>query len=118
MRNDESLTNAIDEMRVKIDNCITKLVNARIGHDEQAEGLAMCTMETLMVQTQQLLSYMTEEEPVIVPKPDEEGLKMFIINILKNSRFDKAKPGYTLYDYAIEYMKTGTIPEMPKTLDV
>ena len=55
-----------------------------------------------------------DETPVVVEKPTEEGLKQFIGNILHSARYDHAKPGYTLYDYAIEYIKTGVIPDKPE----
>lgn len=56
---------------------------------------------------------LADTDPIVCPKPTEEELKQFIGNILKNAQYDKARKGYTLYDYAIEYMKTGAIPEMP-----
>lgn len=43
-----------------IDNCIAKLVSSRINGDKQLEQNSLTQMESLMVQTKQLLTYIIE----------------------------------------------------------
>lgn len=43
-----------------IDNCITKLVSSRLKGDKQLEQNSLIQMESLMVQTKQLLTYIIE----------------------------------------------------------
>lgn len=43
-----------------IDNCITKLVSSRINGDKQLEQNSLTQMESLMIQTKQLLTYIIE----------------------------------------------------------
>jgi hypothetical protein len=50
----------IKELYNDIDNCITKLVSSRINGDKQLEQNSLIQMESLMVQTKQLLTYIIE----------------------------------------------------------
>lgn len=50
----------IKELYNDIDNCITKLVSSRINGDKQLEQNSLTQMESLMVQTKQLLTYIIE----------------------------------------------------------
>lgn len=50
----------IKELYNDIDNCITKLVSSRINSDKQLEQNSLIQMESLMVQTKQLLTYIIE----------------------------------------------------------
>lgn len=50
----------IKELYNDIDNCITKLVSSRINDDKQLEQNSLKQMESLMVQTKQLLTYIIE----------------------------------------------------------
>jgi archaellum component FlaC len=50
----------IKELYNDIDNCITKLVSSRINGDKQLEQNSLSQMESLMVQTKQLLTYIIE----------------------------------------------------------
>lgn len=65
-----------------------------------------CQIHDLLIKLQQTLREIRNEEceGVIVPKPDEDGLKMFILNVLKSRQYDSATPGWTLYDYAIGFI--------------
>lgn len=53
---DEELQNFIED----IDDCITKLVSSRLNGDKQLEQKSLTQMESLMVQTKQLLTYFIE----------------------------------------------------------
>ncbi|MBP5723374.1 MAG: hypothetical protein J6X18_07355 [Bacteroidales bacterium] len=55
-----------------------------------------------------------ERTPVVVPKPDEEKLRKFILNVLESGKSGKASPGWTLYDYAIGWIRDSVIPEPPQ----
>lgn len=50
----------IKELYNDIDNCITKLVSSRLNGDTQLEQNSLKQMESLMVQTKQLLTYIIE----------------------------------------------------------
>lgn len=50
----------IKELYNDIDNYITKLVSSRLKGDKQLEQNALTQMESLMVQTKQLLTYFIE----------------------------------------------------------
>lgn len=50
----------IKELYNDIDNCITKLISSRISGDKQLEQNSLTQMESLMVQTKQLLTYIIE----------------------------------------------------------
>lgn len=50
----------IKELYNDINNCITKLVSSRINGDKQLEQNSLTQMESLMVQTKQLLTYIIE----------------------------------------------------------
>ena len=50
----------IKELYDDIDNCITKLVSSRLNGDKQLEQNSLTQMESLMVQTKQLLTYIIE----------------------------------------------------------
>ena len=50
----------IKELYNDIDNCITKLVSSRLNGDKQLEQNSLTQMESLMVQTKQLLTYIIE----------------------------------------------------------
>lgn len=50
----------IKELYNGIDNCITKLVSSRLNGDKQLEQNSLTQMESLMVQTKQLLTYIIE----------------------------------------------------------
>lgn len=50
----------IKELYNDIDNCITKLVSSRLNGDKQLEQNSLIQMESLMVQTKQLLTYIIE----------------------------------------------------------
>lgn len=50
----------IKELYNDIDNCITKLVSSRLNGDKQLEQNSLSQMESLMVQTKQLLTYIIE----------------------------------------------------------
>lgn len=50
----------IKELYNDIDNCIAKLVSSRINGDKQLEQNSLIQMESLMVQTKQLLTYIIE----------------------------------------------------------
>lgn len=50
----------IKELYNDIDNCITKLVSSRLNGDKQLEQNSLKQMESLMVQTKQLLTYIIE----------------------------------------------------------
>ena len=50
----------IDTLYYEIDKCISDLINARVRKDDFAEGQALFRMESLMVNTMQLLSVIRE----------------------------------------------------------
>ena len=50
----------IKELYNDIDDCITKLVSSRLNGDKQLEQKSLTQMESLMVQTKQLLTYIIE----------------------------------------------------------
>lgn len=50
----------IKELYNDIDNCIIKLVSSRLNGDKQLEQNSLIQMESLMVQTKQLLTYIIE----------------------------------------------------------
>lgn len=50
----------IKELYNDIDNCITKLVASRLNGNKQLEQNSLKQMESLMVQTKQLLTYIIE----------------------------------------------------------
>lgn len=50
----------IKELYNDIDDCITKLVSSRLNGDKQLEQKSLTQMESLMVQTKQLLTYFIE----------------------------------------------------------
>lgn len=50
----------IKELYNDIDNCITKLVSSRLNGNKQLEQSSLIQMESLMVQTKQLLTYIIE----------------------------------------------------------
>lgn len=52
----------IRELYDKIDDAIGLLVDARLKHDTQKEGLALNQMETLMVETLQVLSLLIDKD--------------------------------------------------------
>lgn len=52
----EQLRESVQKLYSDIDKCISDLINARLEHDEYAEGKALFTMEHLMVATQQELA--------------------------------------------------------------
>lgn len=55
----------IKELYNDIDNCITKLVSSRLNGDKQLEQNSLTQMESLMVQTKQLLTYIIENNETI-----------------------------------------------------
>lgn len=54
----QNVLKSVRNLHDEIDICITNLVNARMSHDEEAEGMMISQMETLLVQSQQEFSYL------------------------------------------------------------
>lgn len=55
--NDEVIS-SIDALYQDIDKCIMQLIKARLEHDSDTEGQTLYWMESLMVSTQQELSFL------------------------------------------------------------
>lgn len=61
IKEENELIDSTKQLRVKIEECIDKLLEGRITHDEEKEGMAYSEMESLMVATMQQLDCLIDK---------------------------------------------------------